>query len=165
MYFKTSALYPMLIMLKMWREKISNFPEYKSISGFFVYLFLCCSSSALGELAVVVHGGGSAPRGLAALPTLRVQHPPRALPRSLVLDTNKAAVQRQVVSNGVLQKNRWEKSGLAHDKWRDLCLPFYQKNLSSALASTCKSPPLCRWFSFTNIRVLTADSQKRKRRY
>lgn len=67
------------------------------------YFFLCCSSSALCELAVVVHGGSPASRGLPTLSTLRVQHPPRALPRPLILDADEAAVQGQVVSNRVLK--------------------------------------------------------------
>lgn len=37
-----------------------------------IYLFFSCSTSALGELAVVVHGGCPASRGLAVLPTLWV---------------------------------------------------------------------------------------------
>lgn len=68
-----------------------------------MYLFLCCSSSALCQFAVVVHGGSPASRGLSALPALGVQHPPRALSRPLILDADEAAVQRQVVSNGVLK--------------------------------------------------------------
>lgn len=74
----------------------------------FIYLFLSCSSSALAVLAVVVHGDRPAAWGLAALPALWVQHPPRALSRALILDANKAAVQRQVVSDGVLEDRESE---------------------------------------------------------
>lgn len=69
---------------------------------FCVYLFLSRSASALGELAVVVHGGRPASRGLPALAALRIKHPPGTLPRALVLHADEAAVQRQVVPDGVL---------------------------------------------------------------
>lgn len=68
------------------------------------HLLLSGSATTLGELAVVVHGRGSAARGFAALPSFRVQHPPGAFPCALILDTHKAAVQRQIVTNRVLKK-------------------------------------------------------------
>jgi len=76
-----------------YEEHLGMVQTFKSTkASLFIYLFLRCSSSAFGELAVVVHGGGPASRGLAALAALGVQHPPRALPRALILDANKAAV-------------------------------------------------------------------------
>lgn len=68
------------------------------------HLLLSGSAAALDELAVVVHGGGSAARGLTALSSFRVQHPPWAFPRALVLHAHEPAVQRQIVTNRVLQK-------------------------------------------------------------
>lgn len=70
------------------------------------HLLLSGSAAALGELAVVVHGGGSAAWGFSALSSFRVQHPPRAFPRALVLYTYEPTVQRQIVTNRVLQKNK-----------------------------------------------------------
>ena len=70
------------------------------------YLLLGGPPPALAELAVVVHGGGAAAGRLAALATLGVQHPPGALARALVLHPHEAAVQGQVVSDGVLQAGR-----------------------------------------------------------
>jgi hypothetical protein len=70
------------------------------------YLLLGSPSSALGELAVVVHGGSSTSGGLPALPSLGVQHPPRALPCPLVLHTNKTTVEGQVVADGILEGRR-----------------------------------------------------------
>lgn len=66
---------------------------YKMRQPISLNLFFSCSSSALGELAVVVHGCCSAPRRLAILPALWVQHPPRTLTRPFILDSNEAAVQ------------------------------------------------------------------------
>lgn len=66
------------------------------------HLLLSGSAAALGELAVVVHGGGSAARRFTALSSFRVQHPPRAFPRALVLYAHEPAVQRQIVTNRVL---------------------------------------------------------------
>lgn len=106
------------------------------------YLFFSGSSSALGELAVVVHGRCSAPRGLAILPALGVEHPPRTLARPLVLHPDEAAVQRQVVSNGVLsgrkkQPMRKGWRGL-HEQKMPVC-PSQGNHCRSALARECKS--------------------------
>lgn len=73
------------------------------------YLLLRGSSSALGQFAVVVHGGGSASRGLSVLPSFRVQHPPGTFSRSFILNANEAAVQGQVVSDGVLKRKEKKK--------------------------------------------------------
>lgn len=70
------------------------------------YLLLSGAATALGELAVVVHGGGSAARGFPALSSFRIQHPPWAFPRALVLYAYEPTVQRQIVTNGVLQKKK-----------------------------------------------------------
>lgn len=67
-----------------------------------LHLFLGGPSSALGRLAVVVHGGSSASRWLSILSPLRVKHPPWAFSCSLILYAHKAAVQGQIVSDGVL---------------------------------------------------------------
>lgn len=51
-------------------------------------------------------------------------------------------MQRQVVSNGVLEERKEEKkrkAGWGPDKQRDLCLPFSLKHYRSALAYECKS--------------------------
>lgn len=107
------------------------------------YLFFSGSSSALGELAVVVHGCCSAPRGLAILPALGVQHPPRTLARPFVLHPDKAAVQRQVVPNGVLsgrKKQPMRKGWRGLDKQKMPVCPSLQGNhYRSALAWECKS--------------------------
>lgn len=68
------------------------------------YLLLHGPSSAFGQLAVVVHGGCSAPRRLSVFAALRIQHPPGAFSCSLVLDAYKSAVKRQIVSYRVLQE-------------------------------------------------------------
>lgn len=67
-----------------------------------VYFFLCCSSSELHKFIVVVHRDCSAPRRLSILSPLWVQHPPGAFSSPLILETHKAAMQRQIVSDGVL---------------------------------------------------------------
>lgn len=73
-----------------------------------VYLFLGSTPSTLGKLAGVIHGRGTATRWLAVLTTLWVEHPPWAFPRSLVLHSHKATVQRQVVPDRVLRMREGE---------------------------------------------------------
>lgn len=102
-------------------------------------LFLGCSSTALCEFAVVVHGSGSPAWRLAALSPLRVQHPPWALPRSFILDAHKTTVQGQIVSDWVLsgrerknQMRTW-KSEYTH----------LTENQSQEVEMTCNHPNQC----------------------
>lgn len=67
-----------------------------------MYLLLRSPPSALGQLGVIVHRGGSATGRLSILPPFRIQHPPGAFSCSLILDAHETTVQRQVVSDGVL---------------------------------------------------------------
>lgn len=99
------------------------------------YLLLHGPSSALGQFAVVVHGGCPAPRRLSIFAALWVQHPPGALSCSLVLDADKAAVKRQIVSYRVLREGEKSTNMLPLAKESEETLgPFLM------IPSCCRSP-------------------------
>lgn len=72
-------------------------------------LFLSRPPSALGVLVAVVHGHGASARCLAHFSAIWIDHPPGALPGALVLHPDEAAVERQVVPDGVLRERKKRK--------------------------------------------------------
>lgn len=60
-------------------------------------------AAAPKQLTAAIHGGCPAAGSLAALASFRIQHPPRALAGSLVVNLDELAVQGQVVADGVLE--------------------------------------------------------------
>lgn len=66
------------------------------------WLLLGAFAAAPEQLAAAIHGGSPAPGCLATLAAIGVQHPPRALAGGLVMYLDELAVQRQVVTDGVL---------------------------------------------------------------
>lgn len=137
----------------------------KQLNSFFIYLFLSCSSSALGKLAVVVHGSRPASRRLAILPSLWVQHPPWTLACPFVLHANKAAVQRQVVSNGVLEERKKRARGKSPVRTRqtEICVCPFPKTVWICFTIRVQIH-LHRWLTFKNRPGFTADLQRRKER-
>lgn len=70
------------------------------------WLLLGGLAAAPEQLAAAIHGGCPAAGCLAALASLGVQHPPRALASGLVVNLNELAVQGQVVADRVLEGQR-----------------------------------------------------------
>lgn len=68
------------------------------------WFLLGCLATAPEKLAAAIHGGCPSAGCLAALAPLGVQHPPRALASSFIVNLDELAVQGQVVADRVLER-------------------------------------------------------------
>lgn len=70
------------------------------------------STFTLQWLGAIVHGDSSAALRFSQLSAIRIQHPPGALASSLILHTDETRVQGQIVSDGVLEREKSNGFGL-----------------------------------------------------